>query len=158
MFQEAEICCSFKSKCLFSLFRFSNWQPESMVGGSRSALLEREKSSCQDFTGKATHPSGLLLWWPFGLFAAPELKLPLFVSSPLRGEEEVLNKLGLRFHTYSWWMGTSLQELECLHSGELNPLLPGRNRAARWGLEDGRYLIMKWEFLIRTRIGSQRTG
>lgn len=146
MFQKAEICCSFKSQCLFSLFRFSNWQAESTA---RSALLERAKSSCQDFTGKATHPPGLLLWWPFDLFGAPELKLPLFFLSPLKGEEEVLNKLGLRFH---------IRELECLHSGELEPLLPGRNRAARWGLEDGRYLIMRWEFLIRTRIGSQRTG
>lgn len=53
---------------------------------------------------------------------APELKLPLFFLSPPKGEEEVLNKLGLRFH---------IRELECLHSGELEPLLPGRNRAAR---------------------------
>lgn len=31
------------------------------------------------------------------MFSAPELKLPLFFLSPLKGEEEVLNKLGLRF-------------------------------------------------------------
>lgn len=68
------------------------------MGGS-GPVLEREKSGCQDFPGKATAHSGLLLWWPFDFFLAPEPKhsLVFLVCSEEKGRK-VLNKLGLRFH------------------------------------------------------------
>lgn len=87
-----------------------------------------------------------MLWlsWPFGLFLALELKLPVvFLTVCPEGKwGKVWNEFGLRFYIRELVNGyKSFQSLSVYSQESWNPLLPGRNLAARRGLEEGRYLI-----------------
>lgn len=134
----------FKSKCLLNLFRFSNWQPDRMGGRFWICSLRVWAKGCQDVTGKATvAPLGSGSTGSGPLIALGALGWScLCFPCLLWRAREVLNKLGLGFHVRELVNGyKSFRSLNIYTQESWNPVLPGRNHAARWGLEEGRYLI-----------------
>lgn len=106
------------------------------VGGSESVLPEYEKSGCQDCFLMA-------LWLVLGPWDGAAFVFLVF------SEGKCWIDWASGSTSESQWMGTSPSRAWVFTLRRFGTL---SFQAARWGLAEGRHLITRWEFLIRTRI------